>query len=111
MRETKLQWRDIVGTPHPEAFNRRDLDKYFHIDLQQFHDSIEEAIKRQTEVNAGSRASDILERRGAITRHPSYSEQKRGSGPNMLDGQVADALFTPSETGSTTPPPKKIKKA
>jgi hypothetical protein len=100
-----------LSVPPPKEFNGRDLRGHFCIDLQQFRDSIEEAIENQIMWNAGCRAVAILKRRDAIIRYPSYSEQKRGSGPNMLDGQVADEGFSPSDTGSTTPPPKKKIKA
>src|ERR1700722_15486822 len=86
-KEIKLRWRDILGSSPPEAFRARDLDKHFCIDLQRFHDSIKRSIQMQIKSNANSRAVDILERRGVISSQPSHSELKKGSGPNMLDGQ------------------------
>jgi hypothetical protein len=43
----------------------------------------------------------ILERRGNIPHLPSHSEQKKGSGPNMLEGEAADGPFVPSSVTSS----------
>ena len=63
MKDVQLLWRDILGENPPEAFSARDLKSHFRIDLEQFHESIKEAIEDQLIVNARQRAVTILDRR------------------------------------------------
>jgi hypothetical protein len=58
-KETRFQWRDIGGSI-PEGFKVRNLQKYFCIDLKQYHDSIEEAIEEQIVENAGCRCQECV---------------------------------------------------
>jgi hypothetical protein len=100
-KEVKLQWRDILGGDIPQAFTTKDLEKYFRMNLEEYHNSVEESIDKHIMWNANRRAVVILERRNDIPRLPSHAEQKRGSGPNMLEGQAADGPYVPSSnTGS-----------
>jgi hypothetical protein len=119
-KEINLPWKDILNEdiPKPKAFTVDDLEKDFHINLEQYHHSIEKAIEKQITDNATRRAAAILKRRDAIPRYPSHAEQKKGSGPNMLEGQAADGPYVPSDDTSssddssevsTSPPRKRTK--
>lgn len=69
-KETKLQWKDILGGNIPEAFAAKDLQKYFYVNLQQYHESVKESIEEQIMGKATRRAVAILERRNAIPCYP-----------------------------------------
>jgi hypothetical protein len=117
-KEIKFQWRDILGGEAPQGFAVRDFQKYFHVDLEEYRDSVEQSIKEHTKDKAKQRAVAILTRRNDIPRLPSHAEQKKGSGPNMLEGQAADGPYVPSgDTNSSdgssgvsaSPRPKRTK--
>jgi len=113
-REVKLRWSDILDT-RPDEFSPGDFGGNFCIDLQQLCACIIDATKQQARINAGDRAFAILRRRGENIVYPSHSEQKKGVGPNMLDGKTVDASYEPSSGSSASleenPPRKKRRQA